>query len=70
MHKIVDEKGKTYNLYSYGLESEFEEMVVANVDAIFGKDFLVHGITLFLIVYQVVFRGCKVNIFFGISMRN
>ena len=38
MHKIVDEKGKTYNLYSYGLESEFEEMVVANVDAIFGKD--------------------------------
>ena len=24
--KIVDEKGKTYNLYSYGLESEFEEM--------------------------------------------
>ena len=38
MHKIVDENGKTYNLYSYGLESEFEEMVVTNVDAIFGKD--------------------------------
>ena len=38
MHKIVDEKGKTYNLYSYSLESEFEEMVIANVDAIFGKD--------------------------------
>ena len=38
MHKIIDEQGNTYNLYSYSLESEFERMVVENVDAIFGKD--------------------------------
>ena len=38
MHKIIDESGKCYTLYSYTLESDFEEMVVANVDAIFGKD--------------------------------
>ena len=38
MHKIIDEQGNTYYLYSYSLESEFESMVVENVDAIFGKD--------------------------------
>lgn len=38
MHKIIDEKGRIYKLYSYPLESEFEKMVVENVDAIFGKD--------------------------------
>ncbi|MBR1780146.1 MAG: hypothetical protein IJ751_01925 [Oscillospiraceae bacterium] len=37
MYKIVDESGTTYSLYTYTLESEFEKMVVANVDSIFGK---------------------------------
>ncbi len=38
MYKIIDEAGNAYSLYSYTLESEFEKMVVANVDSIFGKD--------------------------------
>ena len=38
MYKIIDEAGNAYSLYSYILESEFEKMVVANVDFIFGKD--------------------------------
>ena len=38
MYRIVDEAGNTYSLYTYSLESEFEKMIVANVNSIFGKD--------------------------------
>lgn len=38
MYKIVDGKGKTYSQYTYTQESEFEKMIVANIDSIFGKD--------------------------------
>ena len=38
MYKIIDETGNCYSQYTYTLESEFEKMVVANVDSIFGKD--------------------------------
>lgn len=38
MYKIIDEAGNCYSQYTYTLESEFEKMVVANVDSIFGKD--------------------------------
>lgn len=38
MYKIIDEAGNAYSVYSYTLESEFEKMVVANVDSIFGND--------------------------------
>lgn len=38
MYRIIDEAGNCYNQYKYTLESDFEKMVVANVDAIFGKD--------------------------------
>ena len=38
MYRIIDESGNCYSQYKYTLESEFEKMVVSNVDAIFGKD--------------------------------
>ena len=38
MYRIVDNKGKTYSQYTYTQESEFEKMIVANIDSIFGKD--------------------------------
>ncbi len=38
MYRIIDEVGNNYFQYTYTLESEFEKMVVANVDSIFGKD--------------------------------
>lgn len=38
MYRIIDEAGNNYSQYKYTLESDFEKMVVANVDAIFGKD--------------------------------
>ena len=38
MYRIIDEAGNSYSQYKYTLESDFEKMVVANVDAIFGKD--------------------------------
>ncbi|MBQ6419811.1 MAG: hypothetical protein IJK02_01940 [Clostridia bacterium] len=38
MYRIIDEAGNCYSQYKYTLESDFEKMVVANVDAIFGKD--------------------------------
>jgi hypothetical protein len=38
MYRIIDESGNAYSLYTYALESEFERMIVANVDSIFGKD--------------------------------
>ena len=34
----MDELGNSFNQYTYSMESEFEKMVVANVDSIFGKD--------------------------------
>ena len=37
MYKIVDELGNSFSQYTYSMESEFEKMVVANVDSIFGK---------------------------------
>lgn len=38
MYKIIDNDGNTYTRYQYEKESEFEKMIVANVDAILGKD--------------------------------
>lgn len=38
MYKIIDDAGNIYNSYSYNLESEFEKIVIANVDYIFGTD--------------------------------
>ena len=38
MYKIVDGNGKTYSQYNYTQESEFEKMIVSNIDSIFGKD--------------------------------
>ena len=38
MYRIIDEFGNVYSQYSYSLEADFEKMVVANVDSIFGKD--------------------------------
>ena len=38
MYRIVDGAGNTYSLYTYSLESEFEKMIVANVNSVFGRD--------------------------------
>lgn len=37
MHKIIDEAGSVYRLYTYTKEIDFEKMIVSNVEAIFGK---------------------------------
>lgn len=37
MHKIIDEAGSVYRLYTYIKEIDFEKMIVSNVEAIFGK---------------------------------
>lgn len=37
MYKILDEKGALYNEYQYANEAEYEKMVVANSDSIFGS---------------------------------
>ncbi len=37
MYKIIDESAKTYKLYQYQTENEFEKMVVAHADDIFGR---------------------------------
>ena len=38
MYKILDESGNTYSLYNYEKESQFESMIIENVDSIFGKN--------------------------------
>lgn len=38
MYKIIDNDGNTFIQYQYTKESDFEKMIVANVEAIFGKD--------------------------------
>ena len=38
MYRIIDKSGNTYVWYAYTKEEEFEQMVVSNADAIFGKD--------------------------------
>lgn len=38
MYKVIEENGNVYNEYTYSKEAEFEEMIVANAEAIFGKD--------------------------------
>ncbi len=36
MHKIIDEQGKRFELYSYAKEEELERIVVKQADAVFG----------------------------------
>ena len=38
MFRLVDEAGNVYNQYQYTLESEFEKMIITNVDLVFGGD--------------------------------
>ena len=38
MYRLIDESGNVYVQYKYTQEAEFEKMVVANVDHIFGKE--------------------------------
>ena len=38
MYKIIDENNKVYSQYVYTKEAEFERMVVANAEHIFGKE--------------------------------
>ncbi len=38
MYKIIDESGKSYALYRYENESDFEAMIVENEESIFGSD--------------------------------
>lgn len=38
MYKIIDNDGNTFIQYQYTKEADFENMIVANVEAIFGKD--------------------------------
>lgn len=37
MYKILDEEGNVFSEYQYADENEYEKMVVANSDLIFGS---------------------------------
>ncbi len=37
MYKIIDETGSVYKQYAYDKEADFEKMVVANSEQIFGS---------------------------------